>query len=1120
MSEDRDIRDRSLISELSGDTKTRARAAAAELLLRLRGSKGDDGAVIGSQRVFEPESLIADRYRVVRFVAQGGAGQVYEVEDRELGGRVALKVLHPEFASDTARLNQFRQEILLARQVTHANVCRLFDLGHHFDGEVEWLFVTMEWIDGQTLSQYLRSLGPLSEAETVEIMRQVVKGVAVAHEQGVIHRDLKGSNIMLTREQNGESRVVVMDFGLAHRSHQTPAQDDSDRYVVAGTPLYMAPEQKEGQPAGPQADVYALGVLCYHLLSGQWPRQSGSSGSGKSNSGPDGLDVAGGPSVSRELAALLARCLAARHQDRYADAGTLLRALDRCRPRTAIKSWSLKFWAVAGVLAMLVGAGLWLGLRDSQEVPSLFLADLVPADAASEPWVGAAVTQGLESYLLSAESVRVARTSQAMDGETIQALLLESDQQSKQNLADALGTRWLLQGSYTTPREGDQLIRLDLQLVALDSDLAPLKFTVEGLKTGLWDLSSRISGDLLARFGVPGPNAQQAAAAAAEQPQNSQARRLLAEADVALKRWDASVAVGLLETAVELAPENPLIHVALAQAWGLLDHNRNHKASAQRAYELSSGLSRQRQLEIEATHRMAQSQWERAQALYRALAAFYPDELEYGLSLARALDKGSQYEEALATLASLRELPPPMGTDLRIELTEAWVHYHSGDWTTAFASSQAVAGQARRGNARSLLADALLMQVMTSSAVDVLPGEVDAWLSEADQLFEVLGNNRGRARVQQNRGGQAFRAGRYQEAESHYRQGVALARASGNLATVAKGETSLAIVFDVKGRLADGLALKMQVLENYRSRNVRQGQGITLENIGISLWKLGRLDEAMSYFKQAEAEMREMGDETGLALAPYYQGRVWYGLGKLQVAEARFRQAALEAEKRPQGSLGPYIQFEQARLAIAAGRFEAAQATLAQLLKLFQESGQVIDEGDTELLLAKLALAQGRWESAAKHAQSALKIFEPEAVRYYEVGARLLWVASLLRNPAADQESAQAQCDRLGSEAVDLEHRDVALRAQVVLDECAIRLQGASGTESLQQVIERAQKLGLFEAAFEAKRMQVFALSAAGEQTRAAGMSLALSEWAADAGWYLQMLDDLPQLSGSNLRGQ
>lgn len=1103
MSEDRDRDDHSLVSELSGDTTTRARAVAADLLLRLRGSRSDRNASLGSRRVFDPGTLIAARYRVVRFVAQGGVGQVYEVEDLELGGRVALKVLHPEFAADTARLNQFRQEVLLARRVTHANVCRLFDLGHHHDGDDACLFVTMEWIEGQTLSQYLRSHGPLSETETVAILSQVVEGVAAAHEQGVVHRDLKGSNIMLTQAPGGRLRLVVMDFGLARRERGDHKSADQDSYMVAGTPLYMAPEQRDGQPVGPQADVYALGVLCYHMLSGQWPRQVGSSGSGGAAADITGSDSISALSVSKNLAELLSCCLAGNHALRYADARALSTALILCKPVARDTKW----WTVAvtSLLAVVLAfAGWWFGVRTEGVLPSLFLGELRPADAASEPWVGAAVAQGLESYLASAETVRVANSSESMAPETIHQLLEEADPEALKKLADALGTQWLLHGTYQVQQGNDAQITLSLQLVSLDGQSDPVRINVEGLKTALWDLSSRISGDLLARFGVSGPTAQQAAAAAAEQPQDPEARRLLAEAEVALKRWDAPDAVELLESAVALAPDNPLIHVALAEAWGLLDHNKNHQVSAKRAFELSGSLSRQRQLEIEARHRLAQSEWEQAQALYRALAAFYPDELEYGLSLARALDQGSEFDQALETLAALRRLPAPRGTDPRIELTEAWVHYHNGDWGEAFESAKNVVESARRLGARSLLADALLMQVMTASASRPSQEEIDAWLSEADLLFEDLGNNRGRARIQQNLGEQAFRAGRYEEAERHYRETVRLARSSGNMATVAKGETSLAIVFDIKGRLGDGLELKKQVLENYRARNVRQGQGITLENIGISLWKMGRLDEAMSYFKQAEAEMRAMGDETGLALAPYYQGRVWYALGKLQVADARFKQAALEAEKRPQGSLGPYVRFEQSRVAIAAGRYAQAETILGALLALFQESGQAIDEGDTELLLAKLALARQDWEKARHHARAALVIFEPEVVRYYKTGSRLLLVASLLRDPEVAAATARTECDRLASAADGLEHQDIALRARVVLQECALRLTGAADLKALGQIIEQAQSFGLFEAAFEARRTQVIAQRASGVSDQADAELDELRQLAAETGWHLQ----------------
>jgi len=189
-------------------------------------------------------------------LGKGGMGEVYRADDLELGQSVALKFLPERVATDVAAMNRFRNEVRTARQVAHPNVCRMYDIGEA-DGHV---FLSMEYIDGEDLSQVLRRMGRPTSEKALEIARQLCLGLAAAHENGVLHRDLKPANVMI----DGRGRVRITDFGLAGLVDELAAQEER-----AGTPAYMAPEQLSSGTVSVRSDVYALGLVLHEVFSGK-----------------------------------------------------------------------------------------------------------------------------------------------------------------------------------------------------------------------------------------------------------------------------------------------------------------------------------------------------------------------------------------------------------------------------------------------------------------------------------------------------------------------------------------------------------------------------------------------------------------------------------------------------------------------------------------------------------------------------------------------------------------------------------------------------------------------------------------------------------------------------------
>lgn len=242
---------RSPASLIATEASNHSRTAAAARTSRPSSDSSEDGR-------FVPGTLLGDRYRIVSLLGAGGMGEVYRATDLTLGQPVALKFLPDEMAQDPKALARFHNEIKIARQVAHPNVCRVYDLG-----EVEGFpYLSMEYVDGEDLHSLLRRIGRVPADKALEIARKLCAGLAAAHDKGVLHRDLKPANIMI----DGRGHVLITDFGLAGVVGQIEGMETRN-----GTPGYMAPEQLSGKEVSVQSDIYALGVVLYEMFTGKRP---------------------------------------------------------------------------------------------------------------------------------------------------------------------------------------------------------------------------------------------------------------------------------------------------------------------------------------------------------------------------------------------------------------------------------------------------------------------------------------------------------------------------------------------------------------------------------------------------------------------------------------------------------------------------------------------------------------------------------------------------------------------------------------------------------------------------------------------------------------------------------
>jgi tetratricopeptide (TPR) repeat protein len=268
---------------------------------------------------FAPGSILGGRYEIVQLLGEGGMGTVYKALDRELDRLVALKVIRPDLARNPEILDRFKKELVLSRKITHKNVIRIFDLG--LAGGTK--FISMDFIDGKDLTSKLRAEGKLTPREAARIMADVGRGLAVAHSEGVVHRDLKPQNIMM----DPRGHPVVMDFGIA-----SSLEDHSMTRtgMLMGTPTYMSPEQAQGIKVDARSDLFTFGVIFYELLTGEVPFKAetmmGQLLQRVQDRAKPPIDII--PSLPHALNDVVVKCLQPNLTERYQSAAEIVRDLD------------------------------------------------------------------------------------------------------------------------------------------------------------------------------------------------------------------------------------------------------------------------------------------------------------------------------------------------------------------------------------------------------------------------------------------------------------------------------------------------------------------------------------------------------------------------------------------------------------------------------------------------------------------------------------------------------------------------------------------------------------------------------------------------------------------------
>lgn len=270
------------------------------------------------------DTMLTGRFRIIRQLGKGGMGTVYEAFDEELGTNVALKTMRSDLIQNQSARDRFHREINLARKITHPNACRIFDLFQHEQN----LFLTMELLQGETLQQKIKREGPMDPQAATPILRQILETLTEMHRSGIVHRDLKTSNIILVPNGNGV-RAVVTDFGLAIALPGSGSLQVTRTGEVLGTPEYMAPEQLKQDPITPATDIYTFGLVMFEMITGKLPLEGESpltiAAKRISEDAPSPRIIV--PNLDRKWEAIILRCLERHPKHRFASASEVLGAI-------------------------------------------------------------------------------------------------------------------------------------------------------------------------------------------------------------------------------------------------------------------------------------------------------------------------------------------------------------------------------------------------------------------------------------------------------------------------------------------------------------------------------------------------------------------------------------------------------------------------------------------------------------------------------------------------------------------------------------------------------------------------------------------------------------------------
>jgi tetratricopeptide (TPR) repeat protein len=924
-------------------------------------------------------------YRILAQIGAGGMGVVYKAYDEQLEREVALKLLLPGLLAEEGARKRFRKEALALARLNHPNVATIFEFGNEDGAD----FLVTEYIPGITLDMKL-SGGALGVEETVRLGTQLARGLAAAHEQGLIHRDLKPGNLRVTPD----GLLKILDFGLAQLIPR--ASDDgltatqTRTQEIAGTLPYMAPEQLRGGMADTRTDIWAAGAVLHEMATGKRPfseagtpllinaiLNSNPARPSKTNQNiPSGMDDIILKSLQKDVAR------------RYQTASELRADLERLtagRPLLA-EAKPRRGWIAAAVVFLVVVLGLGgyfvarksrfegNAARSRRSVAVLGFKNL--GSDKNQNWLSTALSEMLTTELAAGDKLRtvpgenVARAKADLalpDAESLAAETLS-------RVRSILGTNLVVLGSYL---DLDGQIRVDVRVQDAAAGETVAKFSQVGTETQLFDLVRHLGETLRNECGAGEVTSEQASSIRASEPVNTEAAKLFAEGLAKLRSFDTMQARDLLTQAVGKDPAYAMAHEALAEVWSQLGYDDKAKDEARRAFELSSGLARQDALGIEARFREETREWTKAVDIYHSLWTVFPDDPEYGLRLASAEVSAGRGQDALLTISTLRKIAAPMRDDPRIDLAESSAAASLSDYKRAETAAESAILTAGRQGSEGLRAEALLRQCWALRNL----GDPERAKTAGQQAGEILGrvgDLRGQARGLTCVADVLADQGQLSSAQGMHERALELARKIGAQKDIAGALINLGNVQAYQQKLSDSTRQYQLALALANSIGDKSAALLAQDNLGANLSLQGDFAAARKSFEDSVRTAEEIGDQAGIVEALINLSSVSYLQGDLRNAKEDLEKSISKARQLQLKSRLAMAVASMGDVLFAEDDLRGAWQSYQQSLTMRGELGEKGGVANSHVSLAIVALENGQLAQAETLARDAAQEFETE----------------------------------------------------------------------------------------------------------------------------------------------